>query len=305
MIFARLKKNLLIYIALFAILYLPQTTHALEEQILIDTKTSSTDEVGELWYFVDYTDKFEGNPDWFEWDSGKWWGSEFDPSAAGWEKGSLGIGYDIFGLDKWGWINTTFDPDPTETGRGQVWGIFGRIDFDAKEPDRYSRLFLDMDWEDSIHVWLNGVLVFSNDTSIPAPESGEGEEYFDKGSELTERSNNLGKGKAEPEYERISLSPYLNELKEGENTLAFMLNNSAFVPRLATLSGDLALGLRLSLSGEATDEEAMEVERERHFMVRVFINYWEMLKTPFVIIGLIVLFFIVALVTRHFYIIRE
>lgn len=284
---------------------LTKKTHRdLGKQILINTwdgsGTGSTASGHfDMRYFVDYTDRVETNPDWFEFNSGKWWEPDFDAKSAGWTEGELSVGYDD-NLSKWGWINTSINPDPAQTGENQVWGIFGRVDFEVSHPEDYSSLYLELDWEDSVHIWINGVEVFNNKSTIPAPTSGDGSEYFNKGTQNIDRVNVLGKEQRSPKYQRFNISEHLNLLHDGKNTLAYMSNNSAEDASRAYTSSDSALAIRLFMEGQklSTYDEVVDsnpVQRKVDYVV-------DYLKNPIVMIGLFALIVAVLLVMRYFYV---
>lgn len=276
-----------------------RTHDDLARQVLVNTWQSSgtgatKNGLFDMWYWVDYTDTVEENPNWFGNNKGRFWEPEFDPAEAGWSRGELAVGYDD-NSNSWGWLNTEIDPDPTQTGENQVWGIFGKVSFQAHHPKRYENLFLDLDWEDSVHVWLNGVHIFNNKTTVSEPELGSGLEYFDKGGKLIERSDVLGKEQNAPRYKRFDISEHLHLLKEGENTLVYMSNNAALDPAKAYLSSDSALAIRLTMEGQRfglSDEEGASIRTRWmqlwEYLLSTIGGQWIFIISFCVLVGIVV-----------------
>lgn len=185
-------------------------------------------------YWIDYATAQEStNPDWSSNNDGKWWESAFDPQSAGWQTGSLAIGYDTGGA--WDWMNTTIDPDPSATGSPQVHAVFQRIPFEIPS-SMWTAVFpgleLAYDCDDAVRIWLNGHEVFATDNA-PA---GNG---FDQLA--TSARTARGANAAEPNRTAVNISEFQQYLTPGGNLLAVATWNSA------TDSSALASAVRLSL----------------------------------------------------------
>ena len=244
-------------------------THSdLERQILVNTWTDSgtgSTENGlfDMQYFIDYSPVVEIDPDWSSNNSGKWWENAFDPIAAGWTDGELAVGFDD-NQEAWGWLNTEVDPDPTNSGGNQVHSIFGRVTFQAEDPTQYGNLDLEIDYDDSLLVWLNGTLVQSLTFSDPTPTTGAGGEYFGIYSSDETHGDADGKEASVPILTSYDIKNHLGALVDGTNVLTFMNTNNGNSLANSLASSDLVAGIRLSMYGENSSIMSQEHYRWRN-----------------------------------------
>lgn len=191
-------------------------------------------------YWVDYDSSVEENPDWSSNNNGKWWEKNFDDS--GWSSGEAGMGYDIFNLSKWGWINTVLNPDPGSSGSNHIKAVFQRMPFSVYKKELFPRLKLGVDHNGGITAWLNGTKVYES----PQAPSFDGDNYsnnFDK-SPTGDRTI-WGKELEAPSMQDIDISQYKDLLNNGDdNVLVIAHWNPA-------TAGYSASGVRLSLQPEA------------------------------------------------------
>lgn len=190
-----------------------KTRADLETQILINTyeRAGTRNQ-----YWIDYDSTIENNPDWSNNNEGKWWEGNFDDALANWNKGELTTGYDSINPTAWGWINEIIDPDPNNSGKNHVYGIFQRIPFTVYDKNLYSSMFLEIDYGDAMTIWLNGTKIFE---SVQSPIFSE-----------TDYSNNFdllaidghdfqGKQTMIPGYTKYNKSDYFDKIKEGSDNL--------------------------------------------------------------------------------------
>jgi hypothetical protein len=208
------------------------TRSDLETQILVNT----ADGAGTVSrYFLDYTPIAQpDNPDWSAY--GAWWENAFDDVGAGWNDGELGVGYNSTNSDQWEWINQTIEPDPTNAGDEQVYGVFVRIPFTVHDKNVYRFMRLGVDYDDAITVWLNGTKIYESPTS-PMISSTD---YWDKVA--TDNHPASGDESVNPDFQIIDVSAYMDSLSEGSNLL--VIGNWNWAPG----SSDLVAGVTLYLT---------------------------------------------------------
>lgn len=177
----------------------------LQEQVLVNTWESAG---SESTYYVDYSSQDVSNPNWSSNRDSEWWNVDFDDSAASWSDGELSVGYDETDPDAWGWLNTSID------SKHGVYGVFQRVDFNVHDKALFNTMTLNVDYDDAIVVWLNGVEMYRSDN---APGVGENDTW-DKGA--TSLHNAAGDVSLTPVFTSVDVSDYVGYLHDGENVLA-------------------------------------------------------------------------------------
>lgn len=212
-----------------------KTLSDLDEQILVNTYQGAGTESK---YWVDYDSLIAGNPGWSSNNLGKWWQNDFDDSS--WTEGELGTGYDKNASSSWGWINETINYDPDSNNVANVNAVFQRLTFDVKNKDLYKNLNLQVDYDDALVVWINGLKVFES-SNAPVFDEDNYQNNFDKNA-LSDHSAD-GDATTTPIYlEYKNINSTLNILNEGENTMVIANWNRT------SSSSDIISAVKLYLS---------------------------------------------------------
>jgi hypothetical protein len=198
---------------------LTRTRSDLSQQVLINTAEGAGTVCR---YFVDGTGE---NPDWSENNHGKWWENDFDDTVAGWSTGELCVGYDT--EDAWSWMNTEVAHN--------VYGVFQRIPFVVYDKEQYERLYLAVDYDDAVIVWLNGEEIYKSDANLLVGA----DDIWDKTATDTHGAG--GDGACNPLYTTVDITEHIGKLHEGDNILSLGNWNCE------TGSHDLGAGLQLYL----------------------------------------------------------
>lgn len=82
-----------------------------------------------------------------------WYKPGFDPAAAGWARGRLGIGYENSAADYADLISTRVKPSETAANARS---IYTRMDFNVADPGAITGLILQMKYDDGFVAYLNG-----------------------------------------------------------------------------------------------------------------------------------------------------
>ncbi len=212
-----------------------KTLSDFDQQILVNTYQGAGTESK---YWVDYDSLIAGNPGWSSNNLGKWWQNDFDDSD--WTSGELGTGYDKNASSSWGWINETINYDPDSNNVANVNAVFQRVPFDVKNKDLYKNLNLQVDYDDAIIVWINGLKVFES-SNVPVFDEDNYQNNFDKNA-LSDHGSD-GDATTTPVYlEYKNINSALNILNEGENTMVIANWNRT------SSSSDIISAVRLYLS---------------------------------------------------------
>ncbi|MDD4804170.1 MAG: metallophosphoesterase [Candidatus Pacebacteria bacterium] len=212
-----------------------KTISDLDQQILVNTYQGAGTESK---YWVDYDSLIAGNPGWSSNNLGKWWQNGFDDSD--WTSGELGTGYDKNASSSWGWINETINYDPDSNNVANVNAVFQRVPFDVKNKDLYKNLNLQVDYDDAIIVWINGLKVFES-PNAPVFDEDDYQNNFDKNA-LSDHGSD-GDAITTPVYlEYKNINSALNILNEGENTMVIANWNKT------SSSSDIISAVKLYLS---------------------------------------------------------
>lgn len=214
-----------------------KTRSDLNKQILINTYERAGSD-GHYW--IDYDDTVTPNPDWSSNNNGKWWETNFNDTAAGWNTGELSVGFDSAGsTNGWKWINTIVNSDPNSSGQNRVHGIFQRIPLTVYDKSAYNRMILGTDYDDSITIWLNGTKIFESPES-PTFDINNYSNNFNLSA--TAAHTALGDGADAPVFTETDISQFMNNsLLEGDNTLVVATWNAALT------SSDLVGGVKIYL----------------------------------------------------------